>query len=132
MLVGLPTGAGPRCDRGGSRGPRIPGAGQPPNRSMSSPFACRAMRIIGTGCQTVLPSLPMTKRRSKVGLAGWIAGGLGAETSWPCETWESRQQFDGQEGMEDASEREIHLTGTRRAGTTVAIARADDERAVRR
>lgn len=69
VLVVLPeAGDGPRCDRAGSRTPRIPGAGRPSYRSMPGPFLGRAMRIIGMGCQAVL--LPMTIPCSKVGSAG--------------------------------------------------------------
>lgn len=69
MRVGPPaTGAGPRCDRAGSRAPRIPGAVRPSYRSMPSPFVARAMRIIDKGCHAVL--LSMTMPRSKAGSAG--------------------------------------------------------------
>lgn len=94
VLVGLPTGAGPRCDRGGSRGPRIPGAGRPSNRSMPSPFAWRAMRIIGMGCQTVLASSP----HDEAVLEGRV-GGVGEPTTI--------RRRGGYLGMEDAGGREI-------------------------
>lgn len=69
MLFGLAaTGAGPRCDRAGSRAPRIPGAVCPSYRSMPRPFLGRAMRIIDMGCHAVL--LAMTMPCSKFGSVG--------------------------------------------------------------
>lgn len=96
MRVGPPaTGAGPRCDRAGSRAPRIPGAVRPSYRSMPSPFVGRAMRIIDMGCHDVL--LSMTVPRSNAGSAGRTTGGLGVPSS-PCQTLESRHQSDGGSG----------------------------------
>lgn len=55
VLAGLlEPGAGPRCDRAGSRAPRIPGVLCPSYGSMPGPFLGRAMRIIDVRFQALL------------------------------------------------------------------------------
>lgn len=58
--AGLPaSGAGPRCDRAASRGPRIPGAFCPSYMSIPSSFVGRAKRIMDLSSQAVLPHMTM-------------------------------------------------------------------------
>lgn len=88
MLVGLSmTGAGPRCDRAGSRAPRIPGDLRPSYRPMPSPFLGRAMRIIGMGCQGVRLSvtMPCSKGRS-VGSNDGRLGGCRVDRARPLRS----------------------------------------------